>query len=71
MIDVEGVYIKSHVYIPTHIPNKVNKENEPHIEVHLTIRAEEKEKPEEKLVCAMKQLASLVEANGGIALSSN
>jgi len=62
MADVQGVYIKSHVYVPTR--NVITK-NRPHIEVHLTIRTQQKEKPMEKLACAIKQLSSLVDANGG------
>lgn len=58
----EGVYIKSHVYVK---PQSVVVENKPHIEVHLTMRAEEKEKPAEKLIKAVKELSSLVEVNGG------
>jgi len=58
----EDVYIKSHVFVKSHAPIV---QNQPHIEVHLTIRAEEKKKPVEKLLKAMQELASLVEANGG------
>ena len=61
----KGVYIKSHVYTK---PQCVNKENKPHIEIHLTIRAEEKEKPKEKLLKAIGELSSLAESNGGIAI---
>lgn len=59
MSDNVGVYIKSH-------PMAV--ENKPHIEVHLTIRAKSEEKPAEKIESGMRQLAGLVEANGGIAI---
>ena len=52
----KGVYIKSH-------PMRV--ENKPHIEIHLTIAAKAEEKPMEMLEKAMKQLSTLVEANGG------
>jgi molybdenum cofactor synthesis domain-containing protein len=55
----EGVYIKSH-------PMRV--ENKPHIEIHLTITDKEKEKPAEKLLKAARELASLVEENGGRAI---
>ena len=64
MSDNEGVYIKSHVCVKSHS----QMQNKPHIEIHLTIRAEEKEKPDEKLLKAMLELASLVEANGGKAI---
>jgi len=59
MIDNEGVYIKSH-------PMAV--ENKPHIEVHLTIRAKNEEKPAQKIKNAMRQLTSLIEENDGIAI---
>jgi nicotinamide-nucleotide amidase len=62
MSDNEGVYIKSHVFVRS---PSVSVENKPHIEIHLTIRAEEKEKPVEKLQKAIGELSSLVEANGG------
>jgi nicotinamide-nucleotide amidase len=52
----EGVYIKSH---------PLGVENKPHIEIHLTLRAKEAEKPMEKLLEAKRQLSSLIEANGG------
>ncbi len=55
----KGVYIKSH---------PMGVENKPHIEAHLTISAAEEEKPMEKLVKAMKELADLVEADGGKAI---
>ena len=65
MADNEDIYIKSHVCTNSHqIPAK----RRPHIELHLTIRAEKKEKPQEKLLKAMHKLASLVEKNGGKAL---
>jgi molybdenum cofactor synthesis domain-containing protein len=59
MIDNVGVYIKSH---------PMGAENKPHIEIHLTVTAKEKEKPSGKLLKAMKELSSLVEANGGKAI---
>jgi len=61
MSDNEGIYIKSHVYVKSH----VNVENKPHIEVHLTLRANEDEKPADKLLKAARELASLVEENDG------
>jgi len=38
----EGVYIKSHVYVES---QRGSVENKPHLEIHLTIRSKEKEKP--------------------------
>jgi molybdenum cofactor synthesis domain-containing protein len=52
----KGVYIKSH---------PMSVENKPHIEIHLTASAKEEEKPMETIMKAMKQLAVLVEQNGG------
>ncbi len=60
----KGIYIKSHVYVKSH----VNVENKPHIEVHLTMRANEEEKPAFKLLNAAIELAVLVEVNGGKAI---
>jgi hypothetical protein len=54
-----GVYIKSH---------PLGVENKPHIEIHLTVTAKNKEKPAEKLLKAVRQLAILVEENGGKAI---
>ncbi len=51
-----GVYIKSH---------PLGEENSPHIEIHLTVRARNKEKPVEKIMKAIGQLSSLIKANGG------
>lgn len=68
MSDNKSVYIKSHVcgeFLKSH---SIRVENKPHIEIHLTITAEEKEKSAEKLLKTMKELASLVEANGGLAI---
>ncbi len=62
MANNEGIYIKSHVCTKSN-PNPAK--NKPHIEVHLTIRAKEEEKPAQKLLKAAGELASLVEANGG------
>ena len=56
MIANKGVYIKSH---------PMGAENKPHIEIHLTVAAKEEEKPMEMLTKARKELASLVEENGG------
>ena len=55
----EGVYIKSH---------PMGAENKPHIEIHITASAKEEEKPMETIMKAMKQLAVLVEQNGGVAI---
>jgi molybdenum cofactor synthesis domain-containing protein len=59
MCDVEGVYVKSH---------PMRTENDPRIEVHLTIIESQEKRPAEKLDKATKQLAELIEANGGIAM---
>jgi molybdenum cofactor synthesis domain-containing protein len=56
----KGVYIKSH---------PMGAESRPHIEIHLTAAAAKEEKPMEKLEKAKRQLASLVEENGGKAWS--
>jgi molybdenum cofactor synthesis domain-containing protein len=58
MSDNSDVYIKSH---------PMGIENKPHIEIHLTVRGKSEDKPAEKLGNAMRQLTSLIEANGGIA----
>ncbi len=63
MIANEGIYIKSHVCTNTH--PKPAKNRRPHIELHLTLRASEREKPAEKLHKAIAELKSLVNANGG------
>jgi molybdenum cofactor synthesis domain-containing protein len=55
-----GVYIKSH---------PMGAESKPCIEAHLTISGSPEEKPMEKLVKAMKELAGLVEADGGKAIA--
>jgi nicotinamide-nucleotide amidase len=62
MTDNEGVYIKSHVCTNS---NPIPARNKPHIELHLTIRAKEEEKPSQKLLKAVGELANLVEKNGG------
>jgi DNA-directed RNA polymerase subunit L len=46
-------------------------ENKPHIEIHLTIAAKEEEKPREMLEKAMRELAKLVEENGGKVTDKN
>jgi molybdopterin-biosynthesis enzyme MoeA-like protein len=56
MSDNEEVYVKSH---PMHAESK------PHVELHLTIVASQEQKPAEKLTKAAKELASLIEAEGG------
>jgi nicotinamide-nucleotide amidase len=60
MSDNSGVYIKSH---------PLGVENKPHIEIHLTVRAKECEKPAEKLTEAARQLWVLIETNGGTPFS--
>ena len=57
MGDNEGVYIKSH---------PMRTENKPHVELHLTITESQDRNPAEKLVKAAKELASLIEADGGL-----
>ena len=57
MSDNEGVYVKSH---------PMRTENKPHVELHLTIMASQEQRPAEKLIKAAKELASLIEANGGV-----
>jgi nicotinamide-nucleotide amidase len=57
MTDNEGVYVKSH---------PMRAENKPHVELHLTITARNEQMPAEKLVKAAKELASLIEATGGL-----
>jgi len=64
MSENKGIYIKSHVYVKAH----VNVENKPHIEIHLTMRAAEEEKPTDKLQKAVIEFASLIKANGGKAI---
>src|SRR5665647_2917906 len=56
MSDNVEVYIKSH---------PMRTESKPHVELHLTIVASQKQKPAEKLAKATKELASLIEAEGG------
>ncbi len=59
MSDNEGVYVKSH---------PMRTENKPHVEVHLTIIASQDQLPSEKLVKAAKELAVLIETNGGVVI---
>jgi molybdenum cofactor synthesis domain-containing protein len=59
MSENKGVYIKSH---------PMAAENKPHIEIHLTASAKDEERPMETIMKAMKQLAFLVEQNGGAAI---
>ena len=56
MSDNMGVYIKSH---------PMRTENKPHVELHLTIIASQEQKPNEKLATAARELASLIETDGG------
>jgi nicotinamide-nucleotide amidase len=56
MHDNPGVYIKSH-------PR--GEENKPHMEIHLSIKAKDTEKPEERLQKAIAQLSNSVEKSGG------
>ena len=56
MSDNVGVYVKSHPMV---------SENKPHIEVHLTITAGQEHEPSQMLLKAARQLACLVEADGG------
>jgi nicotinamide-nucleotide amidase len=56
MIDVGGVYIKSH---------PMTKANRPHIELHLTITEKQEENPTGKLDLATAQLSRLILQNGG------
>lgn len=56
MRDNPRVYIKSH-------PRGV--ESKPHLEIHLSIKAPESEKPEENLEKAAKELALLITQQGG------
>jgi molybdenum cofactor synthesis domain-containing protein len=57
MVDNEEVYVKSH---------PMRSENKPHLELHLTIIANQEKKPAEKLAKAAKELISLIEANDGL-----
>ncbi|HLN89337.1 MAG TPA: molybdopterin-binding protein, partial [Candidatus Binatia bacterium] len=57
MCDNEGVYVKSH---------PVRSESKPCLELHLTIVASQTQMPAEKLFKAAKELAVLIEENGGV-----
>ncbi len=59
MSENPGVYIKSHPQ---------GEENKPHIEIHLTIRAQNKDKPADKILKALKELTSLIKQNNEKAL---
>ena len=65
MANNEGIYIKSHVCTNS---NPIPAKNKPHIELHLTVIAEEKENPQAKLLKAARDLSSLVDENGGKAI---
>jgi molybdenum cofactor synthesis domain-containing protein len=56
MMDNVGVYVKSH---------PMRSEGKPYLEIHLTMRATQEQKPVEKLRKAAKELAVLIEASGG------
>jgi nicotinamide-nucleotide amidase len=56
MSDNEDVYVKSH---------SMRAESKPHVELHLTIVASKEQKPAEKLAKAAKELAFLIEVEGG------
>ncbi len=57
MSDNLGVYVKSH---------PIRTESKPHLELHLTITASREQNPEEKLLKVAKELADLIEENGGL-----
>jgi molybdenum cofactor synthesis domain-containing protein len=57
MGDCPGVYIKSH---------PLPSEGKSHVELHLTIMADQEQNPAEALRKAEKQLTALIEANGGL-----
>jgi molybdenum cofactor synthesis domain-containing protein len=59
MTDNSGVYVKSH---------PMRTENKPHLELHLTIITRQEQEPSERLLKAAKQLAVLVEENGGVVI---
>jgi nicotinamide-nucleotide amidase len=56
MHDNKGVYVKSH---------PMRTENKAYVELHLTILASKECKPGEKLLKAARELAVLIEQNGG------
>jgi len=57
MSDNLGVYIKSH---------PMGTENKPYVELHLTIIANHGQAPNEKLAKAARELALLIELDGGV-----
>ena len=61
MCNNPSVYIKSH---------PMRTENKPRIELHLTIIANQEQKPAEKLFKTAKQLEDLIVANGGVVNSN-
>ena len=56
MSDNVGVYVKSH---------PISSKNKSHVELHLTMIANKKQKPEDRLLKAEKELWSLIEALDG------
>jgi molybdopterin-biosynthesis enzyme MoeA-like protein len=52
MSDNAGVYIKSH---------PLGEENKPHIEIHLTLRAQSQDKPSEKILKAQNELIIIIQ----------
>jgi len=52
MNDNPGIYIKSH---------PKGEENKPHIEIHLTLRAQSKNQPSEKILKALNELINLIQ----------
>jgi nicotinamide-nucleotide amidase len=57
MSNCPGVYIKSH---------PLASEGKSHVELHLTIMANQEQNPTEKLLNAVEQLTALIKANGGV-----
>jgi molybdenum cofactor synthesis domain-containing protein len=62
MNDNHDVYIKSHVFTKPHVGGESGKRS---IELHLSTRVEDRRTAESRLEGAAKQLASLIEKNGG------
>jgi hypothetical protein len=60
MLHNPGVYVKSH---------PKGRENRSHIEIHASTTAETAKKAEEKLQKVLEQLLSMIEKDGGKALS--
>jgi molybdopterin-biosynthesis enzyme MoeA-like protein len=56
------VYIKSHVYVRS---NKQPSETRPHIELHFSTTAENRNAATERLNKAIEQLSGLIRKNGG------